>query len=241
VKRENPELLPIYSDTIRKCAEVRKTLCPIVEAYQEGLLPKHEVFDFLQNKLGLYFIHFANTAFYRSLKFSKTNTNNHPVVATIFDYIERFKKLAKVEEQYATAISYTLKMLKQGKPELVTVNRLNGLLRVEEDAGVVEKTTKRVKFANIKSDVAEELSPQGKEPDDDGDRVVDYKIAKNKGLTPKRKKENRNPRIRYKEKYRRALIRRRGQVPQPRTQMHPYAGELSGIRAGIKRGIKLKV
>lgn len=38
--------------------------------------------------LGFVFSHFANTAFYRALKFNKTNTHNHPVVATIFDYIE---------------------------------------------------------------------------------------------------------------------------------------------------------
>lgn len=34
------------------------------------------------------FSHFANTAFYRTLKLNKMNTHNHPVVATIFNYIE---------------------------------------------------------------------------------------------------------------------------------------------------------
>lgn len=38
------------------------------------------------------------------------------------------------------------------------------------------------------------------------------KMFKNKGLTPKKKKIHRNPRIKHKEKYRRAQIRRKGQV-----------------------------
>lgn len=37
-------------------------------------------------------------------------------------------------------------------------------------------------------------------------------MAKNKGLTPKRKKIDRNPRVKHREKFRRAQIRRKGQV-----------------------------
>lgn len=37
-------------------------------------------------------------------------------------------------------------------------------------------------------------------------------MAKNKGLTPKRKKIDRNPRVKHREKFRRAKIRRKGQV-----------------------------
>lgn len=37
-------------------------------------------------------------------------------------------------------------------------------------------------------------------------------MAKNKGLTPKRKKIDRNPRVKHREKFKRAKIRRKGQV-----------------------------
>lgn len=43
-------------------------------------------------------------------------------------------------------------------------------------------------------------------------RKITYAIAKNKGLTPRRKKEQRNPRVKHREKYRKAKIRRKGQV-----------------------------
>ncbi|XP_048471186.1 something about silencing protein 10-like [Rhincodon typus] len=74
----------------------------------------------------------------------------------------------------------------------------------------------------------------------DGKRKITYQIAKNKGLTPKRKKIDRNPRVKHREKFRRAKIRRKGQVREVRTEVHRYGGELSGIRVGVKKSTKLQ-
>ncbi|NWZ97457.1 SAS10 protein, partial [Nesospiza acunhae] len=71
-------------------------------------------------------------------------------------------------------------------------------------------------------------------------RGVTYQMIKNKGLTPKRRKIDRNPRVKHREKFRRAKIRRKGQVREVRRELHRYAGELSGIRAGVKKSRKLK-
>ncbi|XP_020660918.3 something about silencing protein 10 [Pogona vitticeps] len=71
-------------------------------------------------------------------------------------------------------------------------------------------------------------------------RGASYQIVKNKGLTPKRKKIDRNPRVKHREKFRRAKIRRKGQVPEVRREEQRYGGELFGIRAGVKKSIKLK-
>lgn len=43
-------------------------------------------------------------------------------------------------------------------------------------------------------------------------RAITYQIAKNKGLTPHRKKEQRNPRVKHRNKFRKANIRRKGAV-----------------------------
>ncbi|XP_041979182.1 something about silencing protein 10 [Aricia agestis] len=78
-------------------------------------------------------------------------------------------------------------------------------------------------------------------PEDIGDkREITYQIAKNKGLTPHRKKDQRNPRVKHKLKYRKAKIRRKGAVREPRTEVTRYAGEASGIKANVKKGIKIK-
>ncbi|XP_067826668.1 something about silencing protein 10 isoform X2 [Heptranchias perlo] len=74
----------------------------------------------------------------------------------------------------------------------------------------------------------------------DGKRKITYQIAKNKGLTPRRKKIDRNPRVKHREKFRRAKIRRKGQVREVRREARRYGGELSGIRAGVKKSIKLQ-
>ncbi|NXP43814.1 SAS10 protein, partial [Heliornis fulica] len=71
-------------------------------------------------------------------------------------------------------------------------------------------------------------------------RGVTYQMIKNKGLTPKRKKIDRNPRVKHREKFRRAKIRRKGQVREVQRELHRYAGEMSGIRAGVKKSRKLK-
>lgn len=48
--------------------------------------------------------------------------------------------------------------------------------------------------------------------EDKGKRAITYQMAKNKGLTPYRKKEQRNPRVKHRNKYRKAKIRRKGAV-----------------------------
>ncbi|NWR44033.1 SAS10 protein, partial [Regulus satrapa] len=88
-------------------------------------------------------------------------------------------------------------------------------------------------------DVLEEAAvSEGEDPGKK--RGVTYQMIKNKGLTPKRRKIDRNPRVKHREKFRRAKIRRKGQVREVRRELHRYAGELSGIRAGVKKSRKLK-
>jgi len=71
-------------------------------------------------------------------------------------------------------------------------------------------------------------------------RGITYEIAKNKGLTPKRKKELRNPRVKHRMKFKKAVIRRKGQVREPRKEVTRYGGELSGIKAGVVKSVKFK-
>lgn len=89
-------------------------------------------------------------------------------------------------------------------------------------------------------DEDQEQLDQDEEEGGDERRGITYQIAKNKGLTAKRKKEYRNPRVRHKMKYRKAKISRKGQVREVRTELQKYGGELSGIRAGVTRSIKMK-
>ncbi|XP_057318129.1 something about silencing protein 10 [Microplitis mediator] len=87
----------------------------------------------------------------------------------------------------------------------------------------------------------EEVEQEAKQEVSEGEkRAITYQIAKNKGLTPHRKKEQRNPRVKHRNKYRKAQIRRKGAVREVRKELTRYAGEISGIKASVKKSIKLK-
>ncbi|KAK3918637.1 Something about silencing protein 10 [Frankliniella fusca] len=76
--------------------------------------------------------------------------------------------------------------------------------------------------------------------EDGSKRAITWQMAKNKGLTPHRKKEQRNPRVKHRNKFRKAKIRRKGQVREARTELKRYGGEMSGIKKTVTKSIKLK-
>ena len=65
-------------------------------------------------------------------------------------------------------------------------------------------------------------------------------MSKNKGAQAKKRKVDRNPRVKHREKYRKAKIRRKGQVRSYKPEMNKYSGEASGIRAGVVRGVRIR-
>merc|ERR1712002_166148 len=71
-------------------------------------------------------------------------------------------------------------------------------------------------------------------------RAITYKIAKNKGLMPKRSKLQRNPRVKNRMKFEKAKKRRKGAVREVRDQNHKYSGEASGLNVRVKKGVKIK-
>ena len=74
-------------------------------------------------------------------------------------------------------------------------------------------------------------------------RAATYEIMKNKGLTPHRKKANRNPRVKKKLQFNKALVARRGQIRDVNTSGVQtgtgYAGEQTGIKANLSRSRKI--
>lgn len=73
---------------------------------------------------------------------------------------------------------------------------------------------------------------------ENGKRAINYQILKNKGLTPHRKKENRNARVKKRKKYDQAqkkLSSVRRVYKQPTSA---YGGEETGIKKNIVRSVK---
>lgn len=76
--------------------------------------------------------------------------------------------------------------------------------------------------------------------DGDGKRALNFQILKNKGLTPNRRNENRNARVKKRKKYEQAKKKLKSvrQVYDD-SNRGPYQGEKTGIKKGVSRSVKL--
>ncbi|KAG0371272.1 Sas10 C-terminal domain-containing protein [Gamsiella multidivaricata] len=69
-------------------------------------------------------------------------------------------------------------------------------------------------------------------------RSISWQILKNKGLTPHRKKEQRNPRVKHRNKYE-AAKKKIKSVKRVFTRLEgAYGGEKTGIKTGLARSVK---
>lgn len=75
--------------------------------------------------------------------------------------------------------------------------------------------------------------------DENGKRAINYQILKNRGLTKKRKKENRNARVKKRRKFAKAQKKLKSVRAVYQTPEGPYQGEKSGIKKNISRSVKL--
>lgn len=75
----------------------------------------------------------------------------------------------------------------------------------------------------------------------DGKRTISYAIAKNKGLTPHRKKDVRNPRVKKRRKFEDKKKKLASMKPTYKggEGRGGYKGELTGIKSGLVRSTKL--
>lgn len=83
-------------------------------------------------------------------------------------------------------------------------------------------------------EVQEEVGPDGK-------RAITYQIEKNKGLTPKRSKDARNPRVKKRKKFdeKKKKLGSIRQIYKGGESRGGYGGELTGIKKNLIKSVKL--
>ncbi|KAJ2236619.1 something about silencing protein 10 [Coemansia sp. RSA 1722] len=74
----------------------------------------------------------------------------------------------------------------------------------------------------------------------DSKRAVNYQILKNKGLMPRRTKEQRNPRVKRRMRFEQAKKKLSSAVAQVRTLDGNYGGEATGIKSSLSRSTRFK-
>lgn len=74
-----------------------------------------------------------------------------------------------------------------------------------------------------------------------GERAINKVILKNRGLVAHKARINRNPRVKKREQFRKALIRRKGAVQELRNDVSHtgYGGEETGIKTTVSKSRKL--
>ncbi|KAK3879880.1 hypothetical protein Pcinc_015584 [Petrolisthes cinctipes] len=147
----------------------------------------------------------------------------------------------------------TLQILrKKSKLDEDTDVRKNKLSQLLDDSDLTDDDWKQKEKKQVLNQEAEASSgeeDEAKAPveeetgdmlDEDGRRAITYQISKNKGLIPSRKKEERNPRVKYRRKYKAKLKKRKGQVREVKREVRRYEGETSGIKAHTIKSTKIK-
>ncbi len=115
----------------------------------------------------------------------------------------------------------------------------------EEYYDYIAKTKRERKASKLSSGApSHSQTRQGFEEESlapDGKRAITYQIEKNKGLTPKRKKDVRNPRVKKRKKFaeKQKKLGSVRQVYKGSEERGGYAGEKTGIKTGLVKSVKL--
>uniref|UniRef100_A0A8C9A1P5 UTP3 small subunit processome component n=1 Tax=Prolemur simus TaxID=1328070 RepID=A0A8C9A1P5_PROSS len=258
LRKESPELLELIEDLKVKLTEVKDELEPLLQLVEQGIIPPGKGSQYLRTKYNLYLNYCSNISFYLILKARRVPAHGHPVIERLVTYRNLINKLSVVDQKLSSEIRHLLTLkdgaVKKGlnpkakstkaKPKSVS-NTSTAVTVLSDDSdfdeGAQLKYYKEIEDRQkLKRKKEENSTEEQALEDQNAKRAITYQIAKNRGLTPRRKKIDRNPRVKHREKFRRAKIRRRGQVREVRREEQRYSGELSGIRAGVKKSIKLK-
>ncbi|XP_069868543.1 something about silencing protein 10 [Dipodomys merriami] len=259
LRKESPELLELIEDLKVKLTEVKDELEPLLGLVEQGIIPPGKGSQYLKTKYNLYLNYCSNISFYLILKARRIPAEGHPVIERLVIYRNLINKLSVVDQKLSSEIRHLLtgeddavkKELKQKEKFTVAKSKKSvsqteavSTADVSDDSDFNEAVLKHYKEMEdrqkLKRKKEESSTEEQALEDQNAKRAITYQIAKNRGLTPRRKKIDRNPRVKHREKFRRAKIRRRGQVREVRKEEQRYSGELSGIRAGVKKSIKLK-
>lgn len=221
--------------------EAKDLLAPFLKLVKNGIIPNCPAVSFIRIKYHLLLNYCINISFYLMLKAKRLPVSTHPVIKRLAQYRQLLNQLESEQGNLIQEIQEILKTKKEEKIlyNILDNNKMN--INKQKISHFNEKTNHIEKFVNEDTNIYslesesdfeienehtnEKIDLQDREKnkienvdtlntiiDDEGKRAITYQIAKNKGLMPHRKKEQRNPRVKHRNKYRKAKIRRKGAV-----------------------------
>lgn len=250
-KAEAPEFEGLVQDFEERFGESKDLLIPALELLKSVDFPNHPLINFIECRNDLIINYCTNISFYLMLKAKRVKVKNHPLVKRLIQFRQLICQLDDIFEyvvkpQLETLLSESddvddtednpkLKMLLNLKTQIESANANEG---TSEEGDQVDQPLFTHKYSSESEEDGEIMEVE--EIDPNSKRQITRQIAKNKGLTATKRRELRNPRVKNKNKFRKAVIRRKGAVREVRSKVELYGGEVSGVKTHIKRSIKLQ-
>lgn len=221
--------------------EAKDLLAPFLKLVKNGIMPNCPAVSLIRIKYHLLLNYCINISFYLMLKAKRLPVSTHPVIKRLAQYRQLLNQLESEQGNLIQEVQEILKTKKKEKILYNILDNNKMSINEQKISHINEKTNHIEKFINEDKNISslesesdfeieneytnEKINLQNREENkienidtlntiinDEGKRAITYQIAKNKGLTPHRKKEQRNPRVKHRNKYRKAKIRRKGAV-----------------------------
>ena len=256
-------LLGEARERLQELDAVSTPLCSLLEAHApteggEDLLEdcSSEGRKWIRSKQLALFGYLTNLVYYLALKASVAEDHaaikEHPVIGRLLRYREVLEDFGEIDAMLRPQVRRLLRDIEDAgagrsrrkRRRAIPADAAAATGAAAEEAAAVpteddffaliaaekkrQKEAKKEKYKVVKKR-REETVKEGEK------RGITYQIMKNRGLQPHKNKINRNPRVKKREQYRKALLRRKGMVREVRDAEHQYGGEQSGINAAVKR------
>ncbi|ALC48360.1 Sas10 [Drosophila busckii] len=251
LQKDSPEFMGLTKDFQHHLNEVQQLTNPVLDYVQNHNVPMVPALQFAEVYQNVMLTHCSNVAFYLLLKARRTSVKFHPVIKRLVQLKKLFDELTPRYENYIRpqlealleriqdGDTFTVLDVAQRKAKLKILNKYDENAGKEHEMGS-DDDSENSDDDDDKEAAGEQLDEEDEDEEENSRRGITYQIAKNKGLTPHRKKELRNPRVKHRGKYRKALIRRKGAVRNVRTEGKRYGGEVSGIKSTVTKSVKFK-
>lgn len=209
-------------------AEVKDVLDPFLKLVErDSECSNLSAVTFVKTKYEILLNYCTNISFYFMLKAKRLPLNSHPVIKQLAQCRQLLSKLESKQGNLLDEIKETLQAHKNGQPLFNTMvcseiqpkkkkkkekrNAASAQKRDEDESDLLEE--ERMDSNDIVTDLSTAEQKENWQGMQEAEkRGITYQISKNRGLTPYRKKELRNPRVKHRNKYRKAKIRRKGAV-----------------------------
>ena len=194
----------------------------VLEAPVEGAEPSATILRLLreQQALGL----LCDAGFYELLRAEGIDATQHPIAQRLPIALRSLEASASLSAPETVATPTPTEEAPQEEDDLYAASQ-------ERRRKKRQKYEVKPRFGGWR----DELDA----PAADDRRAASRAVVRNKGLAPHRTNKYRNPRVKKKIKYAKAVVRRKGQVREMRNEAEGYGGEASGVRKGVGKSRRI--